>query len=160
MATKQRTSLKPVDVKIERAVRVLKCQLTPEEVRERADLAARFVEQRDQKEAEAKTASSHLKSQIKQIDADLRKVSAEVRDRATFRDVELEIHFDYRRAIVVTHRTDTGEVIGERPMLEHERQKELFEGDGKPADAKPEKPPAKKQRKPRAKKTPDLEASP
>ena len=104
------------DVKIKRAVRTL---------HERADQATRLVEQRDQKEAESKTASSHFKSQIKQLDADLRKLSTEVRDRATFREVECEIRFEYRTARVATVRSDTGEVISERPMLESERQREL-----------------------------------
>lgn len=117
---------KPEDVKIERFTRSLRVQLTPEEVADRADRAAAKLAERDDKESEQKAEAKRAKAVIEQVEAELRNLSNEVRTRSTYRNVDIERRFEYKRGRVVDIRLDTGEVIEDRPMKEYEMQKELF----------------------------------
>lgn len=115
--------------RVERIVRTLRCDLTPDEVSERGDRAAHLLAKRDEKDADRKAAQSQMGAQIKELESELRRVSTEVRDRAAFRPVECEVRFDYARGRVITVRLDTGAQIDERPMESHERQAPLPIGD-------------------------------
>lgn len=111
--------------KLEFFERHLRVQLTDKEISERANRAAHAVAEIDQKEEEREAANKHAKAQIAEIEAELKKVSTEVRDRATYRAVRCERAFVYRTGNVTERRLDTGEVLHERPMTEYERQTEL-----------------------------------
>lgn len=103
----------------ERELRVI---LTPEQVAERADRAAHLLQQRDDKESLAKAAQKHAKSEIDELEATMRRLGGEVRDKATYLPTRCERVFDYRTGTVTETRLDTGEVISERPMTAEERQ--------------------------------------
>jgi hypothetical protein len=112
-------------VKTERFSRSLRITLTAEEVAERADRAAHVLGQRDQKEDDRKAANTAAKSQIEELEAELRRISSEVRDKATYGPVECERRYDYRLGRVVEVRTDTDETIHERAMTIEEKQLDL-----------------------------------
>lgn len=85
--------------------RHLRCRLTDEEHREKGVALARALNERNELEA--------------------RRLEYDVRDRSEERPVECEIVHNYEKSIVETVRTDTGEVVSTRPMLESERQRQL-----------------------------------
>lgn len=110
--------------------RQLSCHLTREEVEQRADESARLVERRDHFEAELKSAQKSGKAQLSEMDAELRRVSTEVRDKATVRLVDCDRVQDWDAGTVTEVRRDTGEVISSRKMTDEEKQRELDLGDG------------------------------
>jgi hypothetical protein len=126
--TKPKTPSEPPKapaMKVESLVRQLKVQLTAPEIAERADRAAKLLEDRDRAEAELKAHATHAKSLIAQMEAEMRALSGEVRTRFTYRDVAIERRYLYAIGEVEEVRLDTGEIVSERPMTESERQQQL-----------------------------------
>ncbi len=117
--------------KVENFKRDLKVSLKPEEVAERADRAAKLLEDRDHEESEFKAHGTHVRGRIAQMESEMRHLSGEVRTKCTYREVECERRFVYDTAVVQEVRLDTGEVISERPMTDREKQRDLpFDGGG------------------------------
>jgi len=112
-------------VKIERFDRTLRVTLSDEEVAERANAAATTLQRRDEEEAALAADNKLRKAKIGEMDAEIRRLSTEVREKATYRPVPCERRHEYRTGTVREIRTDTYETIGERAMLDHERQQEL-----------------------------------
>lgn len=137
------------EVKIERFERNLRVKLTDKEVAERANRAAHLVAECDQKDEEREAANKHAKAQLAELEAEMRKVSTEVRDGATYRGVTCERRYIYRTGTVQEVRTDTGDTLSERAMTDMERQMGLdLDDDSEPPPAQTEK--KKRSRKPRA----------
>lgn len=114
-------------IRTERFEQSLRCQLTKEEIADRADRAAQLLEDRDHEEEELKAHAKHVKGKIERIEAEMRQHSNEVRTRSTYRDIECERIFDYKSKRVREVRGDTGEVISDREMTEREKQMGLFD---------------------------------
>lgn len=113
------------DVKTETFTHTLRIKLTPEEVAEKADHAARLIADRDEKEEAQKAAAKHAKGVIEAIDAEIRKLSNEVRSRSTYGPVECERRLDYRSRTLTEVRLDTGEELSRRKLTIAELQREL-----------------------------------
>lgn len=116
---------KPPPMKVDSFTRDLKVVLTAAEVAERADRAARLLEDRDRAEAELKAHATSVKSRIATMEAEMRELSAEVRTKYTYREVECERRFLFTTGCVQEVRLDTEEVISERAMTEKEKQRDL-----------------------------------
>lgn len=112
-------------VKVERFEQELRVTLTSEEVAERADRAAHLVSTIDEREQSMKAQQAHAKAEIAKLQSEMKWISNEVRDKATYRDVKCERLFVFRTAEVIELRTDTGEEISRRAMYESEKQLEL-----------------------------------
>lgn len=126
MAKKKTVVQVPVeDVKVERYKASLKVELTPAEIADRADRAAHLLKDRDQKEADMKAAQKHAKSIIEEIEAELRRLSNEVRTKSTYASIECERRYDYGQRTYREVRTDTWETLAQRPLTESEMQREL-----------------------------------
>jgi hypothetical protein len=148
-------------VKVERFTRCLRVSLKEGEVVERAKRSAFLLGEIQQKESERDAAKKQANAQIEELSAEMHRVSLEVRDGAAYRDVPCTRHYVYRLAIVEERRTDTDELLLERPMTERERQLELdvkgdaaqkvAENGGEVSDTErpPPLPTEKKPRKPR-----------
>jgi len=131
MTTKKTKTKTTNNVKTEKFVTQLKVQLTTQEIADRADRAAAMIADRDNKEEELKAHSKHQKSIIEQIDAEMRLLQSEVRNRSTYRQVECERQYDFNAGKYREVRLDTFETVNERKLLESERQMELpFNGEG------------------------------
>lgn len=158
--------------KVEPFLRELTCELTDEEWGEVAKLAAEALAKHDSKVEEQKAAAEHAKAVIKDYAAELRRLSQQVRERSVRRPVACERTFDYEQRSVTDKRTDTGEVIYQRPMTDAESQVDLpfrdidddfddaaepGEGIGDPAPSAPKSAP--KTKKPKADK-PEPETKP
>lgn len=117
-------------VKIEQYMSNLKVVLTKEEIADRADRAAGLLQDRDTKEEEQKARAKAEKAVIESIESELRRVSNEVRTKATYQDVQCERRYVYDKSKVQEWRLDTGEMISERDMNETEKQRDLPFDDG------------------------------
>lgn len=113
------------DMKVEEYTASLRIALTTEEVADRADRAAGLIEDRDRKENEQKAAASHAKSIVAAIDAEIRKLSNEVRTKSTYGPVGCERRLDYRARTLIEVRLDTGEELSRRNLTIAELQREL-----------------------------------
>jgi hypothetical protein len=113
------------EAKVERYVSNLKILLSQEEIADRADRAAQKLAERDAKTEELNAAKKHGKAVIDGLEAELRRLSNEVRTRSTYDLVECERVYDYTRNTLREVRLDTGETLTERPLTEGERQREL-----------------------------------
>lgn len=144
--------------RVEKRERTLRCKLTKEEVAERASRAAHLIQVHDQLESEMKADAKRARARLDEIEAEIRRNSAEVRDMAADRTVACEDRYDFERNAVVCYRLDVKpeQKVDERPMTNVERQEQLFpDGPGlmdprsdgpHPDDA----PPKKRGRKPKA----------
>ncbi len=127
MDTTQTTTHGTPDVKIERFQRNLRVPLSQAEIAERAQRAAHLLGERDHKDEELKAASKQAKAQIAEVEAELRRVSGEIRDGATYKEVGCERRHNYRLGMIQEVRTDLDPqvVIAERAMTDRERQLDL-----------------------------------
>lgn len=121
--TKEKNEAPPV--KIERFSQNLAVALKPAEIAERADRAAHLLADRDHLEAEFDEQRKHQKAQIQKLETEMRRLSSEVREKVSYRDVECERRFIYAEKIVRDVRSDTGEMLMERPMSEQESQRQF-----------------------------------
>jgi hypothetical protein len=158
------------EVKVERFTRCLRVVLKEGEVVERAKRSAFLLGEIQQKESERDAAKKQANALIEELGAEMHRLSLEVRDGAAYRDVPCTRHYVYRLAIVEERRSDTEELIHERPMTERERQTELDLKEGaaqqiadnggevRDTERPPPLPTEKKPRKPRKPKS-EMEAS-
>jgi hypothetical protein len=112
------------DVKIEHFQQPMPCALSPEEVIDRGNKVMKLLSDKEMKQADIKSVTAHLKADIKQIDADIAKLSKEHTEKRCYRSVEIRREYRYRVGSVVDIRTDLDDVINERPLTGTERQLE------------------------------------
>jgi hypothetical protein len=103
----------------------LRVLLSDPEVADRASRAAHRVGDLEAKDADAKASAKAYKSEIDAIEAEVKRLSNEVRTRSTYKDVECERVYDLSANEIREIRTDTGEVFFHRAMSDAERQGEL-----------------------------------
>jgi len=111
--------------KIERFQRPLRVELTDEEVADASLRAAEALSEHDGKTESLKAANEHAKAQIKDLAAEFRRLSNQVRERAITRPVECERTYDFESKKITDKRCDTGEILFERVMTEAESQVDL-----------------------------------
>jgi len=124
-AKKKSTAKKPKsppDVKVESFVQNLRVELSDDERLEHGARLAHLHSEKALKVEAAKAATAHLRSQIKEVEAEISRLSREVGDKATYKDVRCERRFVYRTGKVVEVRLDTNDETFERPMTLQERQ--------------------------------------
>lgn len=102
------------------------CQLTADEVAERADRAARLQHDHDELAAEMASAAKGYKAKLVRIEDEQRRLLDEVRTRQGYRPVECERQPDYEAGLLRTVRLDTGEIVRQRQLTPEERQTLLF----------------------------------
>jgi hypothetical protein len=110
--------------------RELKCPLTDEERRAKGDEIARTLEAYDLLEDTSKEDSRAAKDELKDLRKHSQKLARQIREGAELRNVECYERPDYAGNVVHLLRTDTGEVVEERPMRMDERQGVLVDIDG------------------------------
>jgi len=112
-------------IRRERYESELKCILTKEEVAEASDQAAHVLQARDAKEEDLKAHQKHTKGVIDTMEAELRRLSTQVREKAAWKMVGCFRVFDYEAGKYREVRSDTKEVLMERDLTDVERQQEL-----------------------------------
>jgi hypothetical protein len=110
--------------------RQLSCTLTRDQLLMKGSEQAGLLSQRDGIEAALKAAQKAGKAQIDEVEAAMRRVAGEIRDKAELRLVGCVRVHDWQKATVAEFREDTGEEIASRRMSEEEKQREMDFGDG------------------------------
>jgi len=110
---------------METTTRSLKCKFTQEELDiMKTDLAAITSELRS-KEEEKRAVASQFKSEIDGLVARTNVLADKINNGYEFRPIECDIDKDMDSKIMTVIRRDTGEVIEQRPLQDHELQSEL-----------------------------------
>lgn len=131
----------------------LKVALNSDEVMIQAEIMARLQTEIKAKEDEASSVSKRYKSEIEGLISAQDRAAGLVRDKFEYRPVRCLRLLDWKNGVVIETRTDTGEIINTRPMLEAETQMQMRledEKKEKEAKAKEEKPGENKQEQPEA----------
>ncbi len=115
-------------VKVETEERYLRCDLSADEFSEKAVELTRSIDNAAGLEEEAKAIKTDLKARQDKAAAEVARLNNIVRNRYEMRQVDCEVRLDYDHLRVQVTRTDTGQVIDEREMKLHERERqaELF----------------------------------
>jgi predicted transcriptional regulator len=105
--------------------RRLRCELTGHELMLKGEALAKALSERNELEAHHKSLRAAEKELEAAAGSVVRTLLYDVRDRSEERSVECEIVHDYALGARVVIRTDTGETVASRPLLDSERQREL-----------------------------------
>ena len=105
----------------------LPVKLTEKEVAERSQRAAEVVEELEKHETHKKDVSADLKATQTRLQAELARLSMQVRNKTELRPVAIVCLPDYKRGTVTEFRADNDEKLRERAMREDERQTNLLE---------------------------------
>jgi hypothetical protein len=111
---------------------LLPCKLTDEERLDRMEQLEAAMQHADEIEAARKLASDGAKARHKLQMERVRELRETLRTKTEERNVEQCERFDLRRCTAQVVRTDTGEIVSERALRQHELQPELplTSGDG------------------------------
>jgi hypothetical protein len=105
----------------------LPCKLTEAEVLAYGrDLAGKHAEY-SRIEGEFTALKTEFKGKLEEVDARISTLASRVQSGQEYRDVETIETKNWTKLTVSSIRTDTGEVIQNRPMREDEKQAELFD---------------------------------
>lgn len=110
--------------------RILPCRLTDTELLERGAQVADLVRELEAAEDAKKEAASEAKAKIDSLDGRIGSLARELRERMSYRSVEVKREKDFGRNCEEVVRLDTGEVIETRALDPGERQVELLSIDG------------------------------
>lgn len=112
--------------------RLLKCELTEEEVSDAAQTLARNLDELEALDGEFKTVKADFKSQIEAKEAAAKVQRNLVRNKYDYRQTPCTMVLNYTTQKVVVTRDDTTDVVSERKMLAEEKQMNMeFDGDKK-----------------------------
>lgn len=113
-------------MKTETRIIELECKLDDDEVNDRAFEAGQLDQDIQKAEDEFDAVKTEHKDEVKRMEAKRRHLLRDIRTKTTRRDVDCTVEPIYDPAFVVrTTRTDTGEIVHERPMSLDERQGRL-----------------------------------
>jgi hypothetical protein len=127
---KQQNEDKSERIKRVKFTKDLICNLKPEEVAAYADDLAQLIDRGASTEAEFDGVKKAWKGKIDDIKREVMATSTKVREHKELRLVKCVRELDFGAGEVREVRTDTGEILGTRPISDTERQKELdFDGD-------------------------------
>lgn len=110
----------------------LKCHLTEDEVRARAQGLAIVQKEIEENEARKKDVDDRLKTEKKGLEHQRGVLAREVREETTFRPVDCIERIDAESEMVQTVRIDTGEIVQTRPAKDSDRQGVLVPRDDDP----------------------------
>ena len=121
-------------VKTTHETRLLKCELTEEEVRVADQELARNLDELESLDDKLKELKADFKAQIEAKEAAAKVQRNLVRNKWDYRNTACTMVLDYTNGTVTVTREDTGEIIKDRKMLTEEKQMDMgFDGDEKAA---------------------------
>jgi len=121
-------------VKTTHETRLLKCELTEEEVRVAAQELARNLDELEALDDKRKEVVADFKAQIEAKEAAAKVQRNLVRNKYDYRNTPCTMVLDYTTCTVVVTRDDTGATVSERKMQAEEKQMNMgFDGDEKAA---------------------------
>lgn len=100
----------------------LRCELSNDELLELGKRQAQLLQDLKCIEDDAKSFQTETKNKVAVKEAEINKISEQIRNGYIFRFVQIERTTDYEFEKVTYKRLDTGEVYHERPLRADERQ--------------------------------------
>ena len=121
-------------VKTTHETRLLKCELTEEEVRVADQELARNLDELESLDDKLKELKADFKAQIEAKEAAAKVQRNLVRNKWDYRNTACTMVLDYTNGTVTVTREETGEIIKDCKMLTEEKQMDMgFDGDEKAA---------------------------
>ena len=111
-------TLKPI-------TKFLPCKLTDQELLDYGAELGSTIQDISAEEARQTSMKTELKARMTALEAKSAELSTKITRQEELRDVKVEPRLDFKAGIYREVRTDTGEVIRERPITDDERQEEL-----------------------------------
>lgn len=112
---------------VARSQETLPCQLTRDELADRAQQLAAKVGEAGNHAAHAEQVKAGLKAEEKRIESEIQRLGLIVTRKEEPRVIDVEVVDDYEDSLHMEIRQDTGDVVRSRPLSEHERQLSLAE---------------------------------
>ena len=106
----------------------LPCALTESELRARGEEIAKLIGDQEVEELEKKDSADTHNAEIKKLQTKQAQLAQELRERREYRWIPVKKVRVENTHLIQWIRTDTGEIVRERPMTEDERQLEIFPG--------------------------------
>lgn len=118
--------------------RQLPVQLSDDETRIKGETLAATIEDYKAAEVEKKNITAQVSKKLKDLRARANELSSQIKNRKEDRAVVCTEEPEYRKGVMQTIRTDTQQVVEERPLTIEERQTNLraLDGGKKAAKAK------------------------
>lgn len=113
-----------------RSVETLSCRLSNDELLSKSDEIANVLSEIDSKEDEISGLKKFYKSEVEKLDQRKNILKDQISTKRAYREVECSIEYNFDKKIKMFVRMDTGEIVREVPIAEHECQeymKELIE---------------------------------
>ena len=110
----------------ERWTETLRCDLTDEEVRARADQAARTYKDAAERSEALQAHAKEERGAIATLNAEVGQLLRAVAERAEYRPVDVKSVRNEIGGVMETVRLDTGEIVRSRPFTPDEKQIGLF----------------------------------
>lgn len=107
--------------------KLLPCHLSDEERLAFADQLAEANESVEAAIANRKSLMQQMAAEVNQAVARRDKINNIVASKTEYREIDIEVTFDFDKGRVIQHRKDTGEEIINRPMTQKERQANLLD---------------------------------
>lgn len=117
--------------------RRLLCTLTPTELQNAGAKLAVLCEDIANEDKAQADIKAQLKAKLASLEAQRDVQAMIVRRKADYKEIPIDIFFNYTAAVVEEIRTDTGEVLLSRAMSDSERQMKLIHDDQQPDDPEP-----------------------
>jgi len=118
--------------------KTLSHDLTDSEIANSQKYASKIFFEIEEKQEELKSISAEMRAEIKELKEKMRSLMDTIRKKAIEKQVECLVVYNFNRELVTVIRQDTGEVVENRPMQDHEKQMELGLEDQKPDDSQDE----------------------
>lgn len=104
----------------------LPCILSDEERLEFADQLAEANERVEEATANRKSLMKQMAAEVDQAVGHRDRINGIVASKTEYREVDVEVRFDFDKGRVTQYRKDTGEEIMNRPMTQKERQTNML----------------------------------
>lgn len=112
-------------VKVTHEPHKLPFKLGTKEKAEAAEQLATTLQAVESLDLERKSVLGEFKSRMDALTERIHKLTLNVKDGVKMRSVECELHLNYTTLAATLIRTDTKEVVEERPMTDEEKQMDL-----------------------------------
>lgn len=107
---------------VKKSERWLPCILTADELLERGRTLSEMIKEKAEIEAEKARVVRSFGERLKEANGEIARLSQTVRNRSESRRVQCEETWLYSQKVVSVVRTDTGEEIERRPIMDRELQ--------------------------------------
>lgn len=104
----------------------LPCVLSDEERLAFADQLAEANERVEEAIASRKSLMQQMAAEVNQAVGHRDRINGIVASKTEYRDIDIEVTFDFNKGRVIQQRIDTGEEIINRPMTQKERQTNML----------------------------------